>query len=144
MALKLLSPAFEDGGIIPERYTCEGEDINPPLRIEDIPEGTKTLCLIMDDPDAPVGTFVHWVVWNIEAMDEIKENSVPGKQGSNNFGKNDYGGPCPPSGEHRYFFKLYALDTELNLVEGSTKEDLKRAMEKHIIEQATLMGRFSR
>lgn len=144
MALKLMSPVFEDGEVIPEKYTCEGEDKNPPLKIEEIPEGTKTLALIVDDPDAPVGTFVHWVVWNIEPAEEIAEDSVPGQQGENNFGKVQYGGPCPPSGEHRYFFKLYALDAELELPQGSTKDDLKRAMEKHIIEQATLMGRFSR
>lgn len=144
MALKLMSPVFEDGEVIPEKYTCEGEDKNPPLKIAEIPEGTKTLALIVDDPDAPVGTFVHWVVWNIEPAEEIKEDSVPGQQGENNFGKVQYGGPCPPSGEHRYFFKLYALDAELELPQGSTKDDLKRAMEKHIIEQATLMGRFSR
>ncbi|MGM5482081.1 MAG: YbhB/YbcL family Raf kinase inhibitor-like protein [Nanobdellota archaeon] len=144
MALKLTSAVFEDGGVIPEKYSCEGEDINPPLNIKDIPENTKTLALIMDDPDAPMGTFVHWVVWDIEPTDEIKEDSIPGKEGINNFGRNHYGGPCPPSGEHRYFFKLYALDTELNLVSETTKEDLKRAMEKHIIEQATLMGKFSR
>lgn len=142
--MKISSPVFEDNGSIPEKYTCEGEDVNPPLEIFDIPEDTKSLVLIMDDPDAPIGTFIHWVVWNIEPQNEIKENTVPGEQGMNNFGKTDYGGPCPPSEEHRYYFKVYALDTKLDLPDSTTKQDLLDAMKPHILDKAKLMGRFSR
>ncbi len=144
--MKLKSPVFEDGSYIPEKYSCKGDDINPPLYFEDIPEGTKTLAMIMDDPDAPGGTFVHWVVWNIPCVNGIEENTVPegAKAGKNNFGRMVYGGPCPPSGTHRYYFKIYALDTELELNEGASKEELEKAMEDHVIGQATLMGRFSK
>lgn len=144
--MKITSHAFEHEGYIPEKYSCKGDDINPPLNIEELPEGTKTLAMIMDDPDAPGGTFVHWVIWNIPCINQIEENSVPqgAKEGKNNFGKAGYGGPCPPSGTHRYYFKLYALDTELELNQGALKEDLEQAMEGHIIEQATLMGNFSK
>jgi hypothetical protein len=112
--------------------------------IEDIPENTKRLALIVDDPDAPAGTWVHWVVFNIPKTDVIEEGEVPGKQGINDFGKLQYGGPCPPSGTHRYFFKLYALDEKLDLKEGCHKKDLLKAMEGHIIEEAELIGLYQR
>ncbi|MFW6013969.1 MAG: YbhB/YbcL family Raf kinase inhibitor-like protein [Nanoarchaeota archaeon] len=144
--MKLTSPVFENEGNIPEKYSCKGDDINPPLNIDDIPGGTKSFAMIMDDPDAPGGTFVHWVIWNIPCVNEIGENSVPegAKEGNNNFGKIGYGGPCPPSGTHRYYFKLYALDTELGLGEGASKRELEVAMDGHIIGQVTLMGKFSK
>jgi Raf kinase inhibitor-like YbhB/YbcL family protein len=124
--MKLTSPAFEHNKSIPSKYTCQGEDVNPALAIDDIPEGTKSLALIVDDPDAPMGTWVHWVVYDIAPTSRIiDENSIPGKQGINDFRKKNYGGPCPPSGTHRYFFKVYALDTQLNLEEGINKRLIK-------------------
>jgi len=142
--MRLTSTVFDYGGRIPQKYTCDGEDINPPLVIEDVPADAKTLVLIVDDPDAPMGTWDHWIVWNIPVIDRIEEDSVPGTVGVNSWGRNDYGGPCPPSGEHRYFFKLYALDTTLNLDTNSTKKDLERAMEGHVIAQTDLIGVYSR
>ena len=118
--MKLTSPAFISYNHIPSRYTCDGEDFSPPLVIEDIPEKTRSLALIADDPDAPNGTWVHWLAWNMDPrLSGIPENSVPNGtvEGITSFGKPGWGGPCPPSGVHRYFFKLYALDTELNLGE---------------------------
>ena len=121
--MKLSSPEFEHNGHIPKKFTCQGDDISPALIVEDIPEGARTLALVVDDPDAPMGTWVHWVVYNISpAMSRIKEDSIPGIQVMNNFGRIEYGGPCPPSGTHRYFFKVYALDTELSLKENSRKK----------------------
>jgi len=140
--MKITSPAFAHNESIPKKYTCQGEDINPPLTLSDIPEGTVSLTLIHDDPDAPMGTWDHWLIWNIKPVAEIKENSVPGIQGKNSWGKSRYGGPCPPSGTHRYFFKLYALDSELALSEGATKSDLEAAMANHILAQAELMGLY--
>ena len=120
--LELTSSAFKNNEMIPSKYTCQGEDINPELEIKNIPDGTKSLVLIVDDPDAPMGTWVHWVVFNIpNTVEKIKENSMPGVGGINNFGKLNYGGPCPPSGTHRYFFKLYALDTLLAHKENASK-----------------------
>jgi len=142
--MKLTSPEFKNNGFIPKKFTCDGTDINPTLNIEQIPDGTVCLALIFDDPDAPMGTWVHWVVYDIPVISRINENSIPGKQGMNNFRKKDYGGPCPPSGTHRYFFKLYALDRELNLVEGKSKRDVEKAMEGHIIEKAELIGLYKR
>lgn len=144
--MKLTSPAFQNEGLIPSKYTCDGDNISPALIISDIPNNAKSLALIMDDPDAPMGTFVHWVVWNIPAdKKEIKEGETGGfKEGMNDFGRIGYGGPCPPSGTHRYFFKLYALDTKLNLNDDVTKADLEKAMGDHIIAQARLMGTYSR
>src|SRR3989338_5675186 len=136
---------FSDGEKIPVKYTADEEDINPSLEISGIPEGAKTLALIVDDPDAPIGTWVHWLVWNIPASKtKIEENSVPGIQGINDFRKRDYGGPNPPSGTHRYFFKLYALDSELNLPEGSKKAELEKAIQGHILATAQLIGKYSR
>jgi Raf kinase inhibitor-like YbhB/YbcL family protein len=143
--LRIKSSAFEHNGSIPEKYTCDGEDVNPPLTIEGIPEGTQSLALIMDDPDAPMGTWDHWVVWNMpSASKEIRENSVPGVEGMNDFRKHSYGGPCPPRGTHRYSFKVYALDTKLNIGASSRKKDLEKAMQGHILAKGELIGRYSR
>ena len=145
--LKISSPAFKHNEPIPSKFTCDGVDVNPALTIEDVPAGAKTLALIMDDPDAPRGTWVHWVVWNISPMIKaIRENSVPdgGKQGVNDFRKHDYGGPCPPSGTHRYFFKLYALGTTLNLSPETTKSVLEDTMRRHILAQSELIGKYTR
>jgi Raf kinase inhibitor-like YbhB/YbcL family protein len=142
--LKLTSPVFENNGDIPSRYTCQGDNINPPLDIEGVPADAKSLVLIVDDPDAPMGIWVHWVVWNIKPTDKIKEDSAPGVQGVNDFGKQDYGGPCPPSGKHRYFFKLYALDTELDLDEGAHKKDVEGAMKGHILDKAEIVGLYEK
>lgn len=142
--MKLTSSAFSHDGFIPQKYTCQGEDVSPPLAIENIPEGTQSLALIIDDPDAPVGTWVHWVVYNIDPGEQILENSIPGKQGMNDFRKTDYGGPCPPSGTHRYFHKIYALDTLLKSQEGLTKRVLEQQMEGHILSKVELVGLYKK
>lgn len=145
--LKISSPAFKNNEHIPRLYTCGGKDVNPALMIENVPDGAKSLALIVDDPDAPVGTWVHWVLWNIDPkLKEIKENSVPPNsvQGKNDFTKNKYGGPCPPSGTHRYFFKLYALDTLLDLSPNSTKYDLEKAMKGHVLSEGQIVGLYKR
>lgn len=145
--LKITSPVFGHKGMIPKKYSCQGDDINPELIIEGIPEGTKSLVLIMDDPDAPIGTWDHWVVWNIDSsISNIEENSIPkeGIIGRNSWSRNEYGGPCPPSGTHRYYFKLYALDTKLALEEKSNKKAVEKAMNDHVIEQAVLMGKYKK
>jgi len=149
--MKLTSSAFEHNGAIPSEYTCDGSDTSPELDIEDVPENTKSLALINDDPDVPKeirpdGLWVHWVVWNIPPdTNNIPKGTEPsGVAGNSNFGKTGYGGPCPPSGTHRYFFKLYALDTELSLQEGSTKDDVEKAMKGHIIEKTELIGTYQR
>lgn len=145
MTLSISSTAFKNEADVPSKYTCDGEDINPPLRISGMPEGAKTMVLIVDDPDAPVGVWDHWIVWNIPAdTTSIPEDSVPGVQGINSWGRNDWGGPCPPSGTHRYIFKLYALDVELDIEAESDKTDLETAMEGHVLEQAELIGKYSR
>ncbi len=146
-AVKITSPAFKQREYLPSKYTCDGMDVNPPLTIENIPAGAKSLALIVDDPDAPRGTWVHWVVWNVDpGTMEIKERSVPtgATQGTNDFGNRDYGGPCPPSGTHRYFFKLYALDTALTLGADTTKAALEVAMKGHILAEAELIGLYKR
>lgn len=142
--MDVMSPEFENGKNIPGKFTCDGDDINPTLIIEDIPAGTKSLALIVDDPDAPMGTWVHWVSFNIPVVSRIDEDSIPGKQGINDFGRKGYGGPCPPSGTHRYFFKLYALDNVLDLNEGIKKEALEKAMEGHILDKAELIGIYKK
>ena len=144
--MRLSSPAFENNADIPSKYTCDGENINPQLNIEDVPAEAKSIVLIADDPDASAGTWVHWVVVNIPASENIiiEENSVPGKQLTNDFGKTSYGGPCPPSETHRYSFKVYALDTELDLDESKEKADAESAMKGHVIAQAQLVGLYSR
>jgi Raf kinase inhibitor-like YbhB/YbcL family protein len=145
--LKISSTAFGSNGMIPEKYTCDGDDVAPPLAIEGVPENARSLALVVDDPDAPAGTWVHWVVWNIDPKTaEIAEGTVPqgARQGMNDFRRLDYGGPCPPSGTHRYFFKLYALDTLLDLEKGATKAALERSMKDHLLAQAQLIGRYRR
>ena len=142
--MKLSSSAFKDGEVIPSKFTCDGENCNPALHIEEIPPKAKSLALIIDDPDAPAGTWVHWVVFGIPLLQDIREKSVPGKLGQNDFGKNAYGGPCPPSGTHRYFFKLYALDIIPTLPEGTAKGTLEKAMKGHILAKAELIGLYSR
>ncbi|MBN2365104.1 MAG: YbhB/YbcL family Raf kinase inhibitor-like protein [Calditrichaeota bacterium] len=142
--MQLSSPAFGHKGHIPEKYTCDGENISPPLVIEDVPENTRQLVLIVEDPDAPSGTFIHWVLYGIPVIKKIDEDSVPGIQGLNDFGDKGYGGPCPPSGEHRYFFRLYALDEEFDMKEGLNRNDLRLRMEGHILEEAELVGLYSR
>lgn len=142
--MKLTSQSFEHESIIPLAYSCKGSDHNPQLQWEDVPSGTKSFALSCKDPDAPVGIFVHWLVYDIDkSKREIPEDSVPGKQVVNNFGKKDYGGPCPPSGIHRYYFTLHALDTE-TLGEIISMEEFDREVEKHTIEKAVLMGKFKR
>ena len=152
MEIKVSSAAFEEGGMIPGKYTCDEEDVSPPLAWDSIPEGTKTLALICDDPDAPMGTWVHWVLFNLPGdINGLPENIPPemelesgAKQGTNDFGRIGYGGPCPPGGTHRYYFKLYALDAELDLEPGARKQQLLEAMEGHILAEGQLMGRYSR
>ncbi len=150
--MKLTSSAFSDGAMIPVRYTCSGDDSSPPLGWSDIPADAKSLALIADDPDAPIGTWVHWVVFNLPVTaaglpQGIKdEKQIPGgsTQGTNSWRRIGYGGPCPPSGTHRYFFKLYALDTTLSLGNNATVKDLQAAMKGHILAETQLMGRFKR
>jgi Raf kinase inhibitor-like YbhB/YbcL family protein len=142
--LLVKSPAFKNNELIPPKYTCDGQDINPPLIIEGLPKMTKSLVLIIEDPDAAAGVWDHWVVWNIPPTNRISENSVPGTEGANSFHRRSYGGPCPPSGTHRYYFKIYALDTELGLGEGSSKGDLERAIKAHIISKGQLLGLYHR
>jgi hypothetical protein len=143
----LESSAFANNTNIPSKFTCDGEDINPPLSIKEVPIEAKSLVLIMDDPDAPMGTWLHWTVWNIDpATSEIVENSIPpgAGEGATDFSRPGYGGPCPPGGTHRYFFKLYALDIELNLATGAKLKELEQAMAGHIIDQAELIGLYQR
>jgi len=150
--MKLTSKAFEHGQEIPLKYSCDGADISPPLIIDGAPEEAKSLALVCDDPDAPGGVWDHWVIFNLPPMAPALAEGIPAdrehpsgyRQGSNSWGRIGFGGPCPPSGTHRYFFKLYALDTELDLAPGVTKADLEAAMEGHILEQAELMGTYKR
>lgn len=145
--MKIESPVFKNNQIIPSKYTCDGENVNPPLKFLDVPETAKSLVLIVDDPDAPRGTFVHWVVFNIDPKTkDIAENSAPAgaMEGMTSFGKAGYGGPCPPSGTHRYFFKLYALDIRLDLDKKATKQDVESVMEGHILDKAEIIGLYKR
>lgn len=142
--LTVTSPDFEHEGEIPERFTCDGDDTNPTLNIEGIPKRAKSLVLIVEDPDVPLTTFNHWLVWNIEPTTTIAANSVPGKQGNNSMGKNSYIGPCPPAGMHRYFFKVFALDTMLELDEDSNKRKLEEAMKDHVIGKGELIGVYNK
>ncbi|MFP4423646.1 MAG: YbhB/YbcL family Raf kinase inhibitor-like protein [Candidatus Woesearchaeota archaeon] len=141
--MEIKSPVFEHKKEIPPKYTCDGEDINPPLTITGIPSEVESLVLIMDDPDAPVGTFTHWLMWNIPPG-SIEENSAPGTEGTNDFGRIGYGGPCPPSGIHRYFFWIYGLDCKLDTKKGATRQELEFAMKKHILAIGELRGTYSR
>ncbi len=145
--LVIKSPVFKNNEFIPKRYTCDGDNINPPLIFNNVPKETQSLVLIADDPDAPMETWTHWIVWNIDPdIDEIAENSVPSGAvlGTNDFKKLEYGGPCPPSGTHRYFFRLYALNTKLDLGQGESREELEERMRGHIIDEGELMGRYSK
>lgn len=142
--LKVSSTAFQQDGNIPVKYTCDGNNINPSLDIEDIPEETKCLALIVDDPDAPMGTWVHWVVWNIPVTHHIRENEIHGVEGINDFQQNSYGGPCPPSGKHKYFFKVYALDALLDLPAKAVKLQLEKKMSEHILAFGELIGLYQR
>lgn len=146
--MKISSPAFEANANIPAKFTCDGESINPAFTISGVPDEAKALALVMDDPDAPVpGGFVHWVLFNFgPKISEIAENSVPANaiQGQNGAGQSRYTGPCPPTGTHRYFFKLYALDSELALDSSATREDVERAMEGHILGRTELIGLYKR
>jgi len=143
--MELKSLDFEHNGNIPQEFTCQGKDINPGLMISGVPAGTKTLVLIMDDPDAPIGTWDHWILFDIPPSTKmIEKNSVVGQQGKNSWGRNDYGGPCPPSGTHRYFFKLYALDISLNKKEGVSKKEIERALQGHILAQTELVGLYKK
>jgi len=143
-AMELTSPAFEPGATIPARYTCDGSDISPPLELSGVPAGSVSLALVMDDPDAPAGVWDHWIEFDIQPRDSVPEAvAVLGTAGNNSWGRTGYGGPCPPSGTHRYFFTAYALDTQLGLASGSTKAEVLEAVQGHVLEEATLMGRYS-
>jgi Raf kinase inhibitor-like YbhB/YbcL family protein len=153
MSIEVTSAAFEDGGFIPVRYTCQGEDVSPPLEWANVPADVRSLALICDDPDAPRGTWVHWVVYDIPPGFTALAEAIPphevtpdgAKQGLNDFNRLGYGGPCPPpGGPHRYFFKLYALDIEPGLPAGATKADLLRAIEGHVLEEGQLVGKYER
>ena len=152
MSVKLISSVFNEGETIPVKYTCDGKDVSPPLSWSGAPEGTKSFALICDDPDAPMSTWVHWVIYNIpDSVTSLPEGvptnkSVMGDvmQGITDFRRIGYGGPCPPGGTHRYYFKIYALDTILTLQSGATKSELLKAMEGHILAEGQLMGRYKR
>lgn len=143
--LTIKSFAFNNNGFIPSKYTCDGSNINPDLMIDDIPENTKSLAIIVDDPDAPTGTFCHWVMWDISPKKIIKENSSPGIQGRNSMRENKYSGPCPPSGIHHYHFKVYALNTKFSSLSPNTdRKGLLNAMEGHVISSGDLVGLYQR
>jgi Raf kinase inhibitor-like YbhB/YbcL family protein len=142
--MEVTSEAFENHGVIPNKYTCDGENISPPLEIHQIPAQAKSLAIIVDDPDAPAGTWVHWLMWNLPVTSHLKENEAKGIQGINDFKHRQYGGPCPPDGTHRYFFKVYALDTQLDLSPNAHKEQLEKSMNGHIIGFGQLIGMYKR
>jgi Raf kinase inhibitor-like YbhB/YbcL family protein len=143
--MKITSPAFNHNEALPAKYTCDGEGVNPPLSIADVPKNAKSLVLIFRDPDAPSGDFVHWTVWNIDpGLTEIAEKSAPGVEGITSYGKSGYGLPCPPSGTHRYTFHLYALDTLLDISPRIDASQLEKAMKGHILDKAELVGLYSR
>lgn len=147
MRMEIVSTAIKSGGKIAPQFTCDGAGINPPLGFIDVSEAAQSLVLIVDDPDAPNGTWLHWTVWNIDPKATgVSAGSVPkgGVEGTTDFGRMGWGGPCPPSGTHRYYFKLFALDTMLDLKAGATLQELQAAMQGHVIEQAELMGTYLR
>jgi Raf kinase inhibitor-like YbhB/YbcL family protein len=156
MSLKVTSSAFQQGGAIPSKYTCEGQDISPPLAWSGVPNNARSIAMIVDDPDAPdpakpQRVYVHWVVYNIPvAINSLSENASKSGmpkgavQGKNDWGKAEYGGPCPPIGRHRYFFKVYALDTDLTGLTAPTKADVERAMKGHIVDNGELMGTYQK
>lgn len=143
-SMRLTCPDFVNNSYMPDKFTCEGNEVSPELIVEGLPAQAKSLALIVDDPDAPNGIWVHWVVFDIPVTAKITEGSIPGKQGINNAGGLDYHGPCPPSGTHRYYFKIYALDAMLNLNEGISKAALEKAMQGHILAKAELIGLYQR
>ena len=151
-AIKLTSTAFKEGQAIPRTYTCDGVNVSPPLEWSGVPKTAKTVAIIADDPDAPAGTWVHWVLYNlpadnigvVENLPATENLAAGGFQGKNDFEKIGYGGPCPPSGTHRYFFKIYALDSELPLKAGATKAELMKAIEGHVVLEGQLMGTYRR
>lgn len=150
--MELRSPAFFIGSTIPFKYTCDGDNVSPPLRWEAPPNGTSSFALILEDPDAPQPNFTHWVLYNLpaqcralpEGVEQQPIISIGGAQGKNDFGQTGFGGPCPPNGTHRYFFKLFALDRPLSLPPGASKADVMQAMEGHVLEAVELMGRYAR
>ena len=142
--MEVTSAVFKENGFIPGRHTSDGKNVNPPLNIDHIPKEAMSLAIIVDDPDAPAGTWVHWVMWNIPVTHHLKENDAPGAQGMNDFSKHIYSGPCPPKGTHRYFFKVYALDCKLEIPVSSNKTDLEKAMGGHIIGFGELIGLYRR
>lgn len=150
--IKVTSAAFKEGQPIPRQYTCDGVNLSPPLEWSGVPKNAKTIAIVADDPDAPAGTWVHWVLYNLPAENIGLVENVPatetlkagGFQGKNDFEKIGYGGPCPPSGMHRYFFKIYAVDAELPLKAGATKAELEKALQGHIVTQGQLMGTYQR
>ncbi len=145
--MRLTTPSFENNGTMPRDFTCDGRGVNPPLKISEVPAGTKSLALIVDDPDASSGDWVHWLLWNISPGNtDIIEDSIPlgATQGTTSYGKPGWGSPCPPNGTHRYFFKIYALDTEISLNSKAKKSDLLEAMNGHILERTELVGLYKR
>jgi Raf kinase inhibitor-like YbhB/YbcL family protein len=153
MSFTLKATAFPNGGVIPKKYTCDGADLSPALSWDDAPAGTQSLALIVDDPDAPMGTWTHWLIWNIPAKATLLPEDTPkmnlldngARQGGNDFKRIGYGGPCPPPGKpHRYFFKLYALDARLEVKAGAVRSELEPALQPHILAQAQWMGTYGR
>lgn len=153
MSFALNTTAFAAGGGIPKKYTCDGDDVSPALNWNDAPAGTQSFALIADDPDAPVGTWTHWILWDIpakatalpEGVPKVEESVDGARQGKNDFKRIGYGGPCPPAGRpHRYFFRLYALDAKLDIKAGASRSELERAMKGHILAQAEMMGTYGR
>lgn len=145
--MKIESPAFKNEERIPTKYTCDGRNINPPLNFSEVPSQAKSLALIVDDPDSPTGNFTHWIIWNIAVNKKgFEEDYMAGDEveGTNDFGDIGYGGPCPGSGTHRYFFRLYALDTKLELPATTTKEELEEEIEEHIVDEVDLIGLYNR
>ncbi len=150
--MEIKSQAFAQGGLIPSKHTCDGEDVSPPLTWSGAPAGAQSFAVISDDPDAPAGTWVHWVIWNIPGRTQALEENVPkldalpngARQGTNDFRRVGYGGPCPPSGTHRYFFRLFALDAPLDLKSRAPRSALEKAMQGHVLARAELMGRYGR
>lgn len=142
--LAITSPAFENNGNIPAKYSCEGAGINPALRIARLPDDAASLALVVEDPDAPNGTFDHWVLWNIDPAGELPENGIPGVSGKNSSGKTGYHPPCPPNGAHRYIFHVFALDAMLELAAGSTRQDLEHAMQAHVIAEGSITGIYEK
>jgi Raf kinase inhibitor-like YbhB/YbcL family protein len=142
--LQVSSPSFKNNDLIPQKFSCEGENINPALKIKEIPHGTKTLAVILFDPDASPDGFVHWVLWNLPPSSKIQEKIMSGAKGNNGNGEIGYTGPCPPTGTHHYQFTVYALDTKLSLPETSGKKELEAAMQGHILAQGTITGLYKK